>query len=82
MRELSLWASSWGEEGGVPFGTAVWWRHIPSSGLRHQSAAVAAGEDLGLSGGVPTSVMVRVSSKADSLTETEATTRPIFGERL
>ena len=82
MREHSLWASSWGEEGGLSFGTAVWWRHIPSSGLRHQSAAVAAGEELGLSGEVSTSVMVRVSSKADSLTGTEATTRPIFGERL
>ena len=38
----------------------------------------AAGEELGLSGGLSTSVMVRVSSKADSLTGIEATTRPIF----
>ena len=81
MREHSLRASSWGEEGGS-FGTAVCCRHIPSSGLRQKSAAVAAGEELGLFGGVSTSEMVRVSSRADSLTGTEATTRPIFGERL
>ncbi len=68
MREHSFRASSWGEDGGVSFGTAVCCRHIQSLGLWQQAAAGAAGEDLGLLGGVLTSVMVRVFSEADSLT--------------
>ena len=70
------------ETGPVCFGTWVFCRQIPSSGLRQKSAAGMAGKDSGLWGGVVTAETVRVSSVADSRTGAEATSRPIPGERL